>query len=61
MDKYEEAFRALDKAIELNPDNINAWDDKVTGLRNLRRIKEADAVLGELKKRFPPSSRKMYP
>ena len=38
---YEEALRAIDKALELNPDVSTAWYNKGVALDNLGRYEEA--------------------
>jgi superkiller protein 3 len=41
LGRYEEALQAIDKALELNPDNSYAWNNKGIALRNLGRHEEA--------------------
>jgi len=41
LGRYEEAIRCLDKALELNPRQVNAWTNKGASLNSLGRYEEA--------------------
>jgi tetratricopeptide (TPR) repeat protein len=41
LGRYEEAFQAIDKALELNPDNYGVWKNKGDVLKELGRYEEA--------------------
>ncbi|MCX9011336.1 MAG: tetratricopeptide repeat protein [Candidatus Methanoperedens sp.] len=43
--RYQEALNAFDKAIEIDPDNSNAWENKGIALNNLGRNQEAFEAL----------------
>jgi tetratricopeptide (TPR) repeat protein len=47
--KKDEALKALDKAIELNPNHADAWHDKGMILEVLGRNSEADAAYAKAK------------
>lgn len=47
--KYEEALRAYEKSIELNPNLGGVWWDKYYTLQYLHRSTEADAVMDTIK------------
>ena len=44
---YEEAIQALDKAIELDPNLSNAWNNKGKALNALGRATEAEAAFAK--------------
>ena len=51
LGRYEEALKSYDKAIELNPDDANAWYGKGIALVNLgRHEKSYDKALESLSK-----------
>ncbi len=41
LNRYQEAFRAYDQALELRPDYVDAWKGQGDSLQGLRREKEA--------------------
>ena len=41
LGKYEEAIKYYDKAIELDPNNADAWNNKGLALYNLGKYEEA--------------------
>jgi tetratricopeptide (TPR) repeat protein len=47
--KYEEAIKAYDRAIEINPQDTKAWYNKGTVLKALGRTIEADAAFTKAK------------
>jgi len=46
-EKYNEAIKAYDKAIEINPLNWNAWYAKGLALDNLNKSEEAIKAYGK--------------
>jgi tetratricopeptide (TPR) repeat protein len=49
LGKYDEAIRAFDKAIEINPQYVAAWAGKSIVLKALGRTAEADAAFAKVK------------
>ena len=47
MDRNEDALKAFDRALELDPTSAMAWEGKVDALRSLGRNSDADAVLAK--------------
>ena len=45
--KYDEAIKACDKAIEINPQYANAWYGKGSVLRQLGRTTEANGAFAK--------------
>jgi len=48
-DSYDLALRCYDKAIEINPQDANAWHNKGITLKTLGRTTEADAAFAKAK------------
>lgn len=46
---YDEALKAFDKAIEINPLDAKAWYNKGITLKSLGRTTEADAAIAKAK------------
>ncbi len=51
--KYEEAIKAFDKVIEINPKNSLAWDDKGDLLERLGKYNEAMKVYDKAIEIYP--------
>jgi tetratricopeptide (TPR) repeat protein len=49
QDKYDEAVKAYDEAIRLNPQFAMAWNNKGVALKSLGRTAEANAVIAKAK------------
>jgi Flp pilus assembly protein TadD len=47
--KYDEAIKAFDKAIEINPQDAGPWFDKGVTLQKLGHNTEADAAFVRVK------------
>ncbi len=47
MGKYDEAIKAYDQAISINPQYANAWNNKGVALQALGRTSEADAAFAK--------------
>jgi tetratricopeptide (TPR) repeat protein len=47
--EHEEAIKAYDKAIEINPQDAVAWKNKAIALKSLGRTAEADAAFAKAK------------
>ena len=45
--KYDEAIKAFDEAIRLNPNDANAWFGKGIALQGLGNTTEADAAIAK--------------
>lgn len=49
QDKSNEAIQALDKAIKLDPNNADAWNNMGFALKALGRTAESDAAFAKAK------------
>ena len=47
--KYDEAIKAYDEAIRLDPKDADAWYNKGIDLKSLGRIEEANAAFAKAK------------
>jgi Flp pilus assembly protein TadD len=47
IQKYDEAFKAFDEAIRLDPNDAEVWNYKGLALKSLGRTTEADAAFAK--------------